>query len=214
MDYLGEFLKSKKDIFRKRAIQKLKALTQRERRIYSYRINRYLEQLFIKLKPKSILFYMPLKFEPNVLPILKNLQKKKVEIFTPFIYGKTFKMVKFRLPLIKSSFGTFESGNSKREVQRVDIVIVPVIGIDANFKRVGFGKGMYDQFFPTLKNRPIIIFVQNIGIVAKTVITEQHDIRANYYITPYLSLKIKDLKTDANRSFNRANSIRFCHINC
>ena len=101
-------------------------------------------------------------------------------------------MVKFRLPLRKSSFGTLESGNSKRKIDMVDIVIVPVIGIDKSFKRIGFGKGMYDRFYESLKNKPTLIFVQNTSCISTEIITEKYDIRADYYITPNLSLKIKD----------------------
>jgi 5-formyltetrahydrofolate cyclo-ligase len=124
-----------------------------------------------------------------------------------------FKMVKFRLPLKKSQFGTLESGNSKREITRVDIVIVPILGADKNFQRVGFGKGMYDRFYETLKNRPTLIFVQNITCLSKDKITDEHDIRANYYITPDILLEIKDFGNNAIRNYYGAFSNRFCCFN-
>lgn len=204
-------MKNDKQLFRKEAIKSLKSLSKQREIIYSHKINSYLKEIISELNPKSILFYMPLSFEPNILPLLKSLRRRGIDTFVPFIDGVTFKMVKFRLPLHKSSFGTLESGNSKRKVERVDIVIVPVIGIDRSFRRVGFGKGMYDRFYQTLKGKTKLIFVQNIGCLSREIITERHDIRADYYITPHLSLKIKDLKTNANRSFNRAYSNRFCH---
>ncbi|HIO70735.1 MAG TPA: 5-formyltetrahydrofolate cyclo-ligase [Campylobacterales bacterium] len=194
-----------KELFRKRAIQRLKALSPQQRRIYSYKVNQKLELLLNLLKPKSILFYLPLKFEPDIYPLLKKFRKKGVDIYIPFIEGDTFKMVKFRLPLFRSGFGTLESGNSKMKIKRVDIVIVPVIGIDRSFRRIGLGKGMYDRFFQNLPKRPITIFTQNLECISKTTITENHDIRADYYITP----KTKDMKRDVNRNFNRSNSIGY-----
>ncbi len=176
-------------------------------------VSKRVEEIVKIERPSSILFYLPLSFEPNLISLLKKLRRRKVDIFVPFIEEFTFKMVKFRLPLKKSSFGTLESGYSKKRIERVDIVIVPVLGVDHSFRRVGFGKGMYDRFYETLKNRATLIFVQNIGCCSRERVTERHDIRADYYITPYLSLKIKDFGTYATRNYNRASSYRFCNIN-
>ena len=182
-------LKSK---FRTKALLKLKAVSTNRKRLFSKKISSFLDKILFQEKPQSILFYLPLAIEPDIFLVLKKYRKRKVDIFVPFIDGISFKMVKFRLPLKKSKFGTLESGNSKIKIDRVDIVIVPVIGIDKSFKRIGFGKGMYDRFYESIKNRPRLIFVQNISCVSEEIITEKHDIRANYYITPNLSLKIKD----------------------
>jgi len=181
-----------KNEFRKKAIKNLKSISQSKRWLFSKQISQKIDEIIRKEKPKSILFYTPLKIEPDIFPLIKKYRRQNIEILTPFIYGISFKMVKFRLPLRKSSFGTLESGNSKRKIDMVDIVIVPVIGIDKSFKRIGFGKGMYDRFYESLKNKPTLIFVQNLSCVSQNIITEKHDIRADYYITPNLSLKIKD----------------------
>jgi len=178
--------------FRKTALLKLRSISKTQKTIFSKRVSRWLEMIISAEKPKSILFYLPLTIEPNILPLLKKYRKGKADIFVPFIDGITFKMVKFRLPLRKSRFGTLESGNSKRKIDRVDMVIVPVVGIDKNFKRIGFGKGMYDRFYESLKNRPTLVFVQNISCISKNIITEKHDIQADYYITQNIFLKIKD----------------------
>ena len=100
-------------------------------------------------------------------------------------------MVKYRLPLKKSLFGTFESGNSTRKIDIVDLAIVPIVGIDRNGKRIGMGKGMYDRFFASLRKRPIIIFIQNLECLSPVTITDHYDIQADYYITPRVSIKIK-----------------------
>jgi 5-formyltetrahydrofolate cyclo-ligase len=199
-----------KSEFRKIALKSLKAPNRGQNRLFSHRVAKRVTNILRKERPRSILFYLPLQFEPNLMPILKRLRREKADIFVPFIDSFTFKMVKFRLPLKKSSFGTMESGNSKRIIERVDLVIVPVIGVDSTFRRVGFGKGMYDRFYASLKNRATLIFVQNISCYSREIVTDSYDIKADYYVTPHLSLKIKDLKTDATRNYNRASSYRFC----
>lgn len=69
--------------------------------------------------------------------------------------GESFKMVPFRLPLKKKKFGIYEAGNSLRDIKNIDVAIVPVVGVDGNLQRVGFGKGMYDRFFEKLKKETI-----------------------------------------------------------
>lgn len=207
---------NKKSLLRREFFSKSKKISISQKRVFSNKVSQKLLKTIRKIgkkNAKSILFYLPLDIEPNILRVLLKLRKEGVDIFVPFIEGIMFKMVKFRLPLKKSQFGTLESGNSKREITRVDIVIVPILGADKNFQRVGFGKGMYDRFYETLKNRPTLIFVQNITCLSKDKITDEHDIRANYYITPDILLEIKDFGNNAIRNYYGAFSNRFCCFN-
>jgi 5-formyltetrahydrofolate cyclo-ligase len=110
--------------------------------------------------------------------------RKKLNIFVPFIERESFKMVKYRLPLKSNSFNIYEPPNSQKVFKRVDMIIVPVVGVDGDFKRVGFGKGMYDRFYEKLKNKPVTIFVQRKKCATKSIVTDSYDIHADYYITP------------------------------
>jgi len=137
-------------------------------------------------KPKKILLYIPLDLEVNVMPIIQNLRKRKdIEVYVPFMSGKSFVPVKFRLPLYTKKFGikepkfsTFRNNNIK-----LDMAIVPIVGIDETYRRIGFGAGMYDRFFDTLSQKPITIFTQLKLCKSKEIITSDHDIQADYIIT-------------------------------
>ncbi len=183
-------MNSKKD-FRKVALSRLKSQTNAYKRIASKKINYKLKIMLNILKPRNILLFMPLKFEPNIKELFQIALIKNIEIFIPFIDKDKFKMVKYRLPLKKSRFGTFESGNSTRKIDVVELAIVPIVGIDSSGKRIGMGKGMYDRFFTTLRYRPITIFIQNLDCYSQSKITDSYDIKADYYITPRVSIKIK-----------------------
>ena len=98
--------------------------------------------------------------------------------------GVSFKMVKFRLPLLKKKFGIKEPNNSLFKLAKIDIAIVPILGVDKNFQRVGFGKGMYDRFFNKLKYKPLIIFVQLDKCFINQNICDVYDIKCDYLITP------------------------------
>jgi 5-formyltetrahydrofolate cyclo-ligase len=177
-----------KSEFRKKCLEKLK---NRETRLYeSYRVNKRLYSLLRSKKQKNILFYYPLKSELDIRKVLQKLRKKH-NIFIPFMVGKSFKMVPFRLPLKKKRFGIFEAGNTLRNIKKIDIAVVPVVGVDGNLQRIGFGKGMYDRFFEKLKQRPYIIFIQSELCYTKEKICDSFDVTGDRIITPKKEIKRK-----------------------
>jgi 5-formyltetrahydrofolate cyclo-ligase len=132
---------------------------------------------------KRILMFVPLEGEADILPVLKKLKREGKTIFVPLVEGSSFKMVKYSLPLKKKKFSIFEPHNKNETLEKIDLAVVPVVGIDGDFKRVGFGKGMYDRFFQRLKYRPKIVFLQLRPCIAKNKLTQRHDVRGDEYIS-------------------------------
>lgn len=161
------------------------------------KINFLLKKLMISLlnaqscafkRPKNILIYVPLKMEVNIFPLILFLKKQKnIKIFSPFVLkngknaNKIFKIVPFRLPLEANKFKIFEPRDSHFSCEKIDIAIVPILGADCKFGRVGFGKGMYDRF--CAESRPKkIIFVSRICNLSSTEISQRHDIKGDFII--------------------------------
>ena len=111
------------------------------------------------------------------------LRKAKKNVYVPFMQGDSFKIVKYRLPLFKKRFGINEPNNSFFKARKIDLAVIPVVGIDAVGKRIGFGKGMYDRFFARLKYRPIMVFTQLVLCKSEKILSEGYDIHADYIIT-------------------------------
>ena len=132
-------MSSKKDIFRKNCLSKMQKTSKHNKIYRDLIINKKLLLELKKVKNKKILFYYPFKFEADIRKSLNFLRKKNT-IYTPFMQLQSFKMVPFRLPLKKKRFGILEAGNTIKNINKIDIAIVPVVGIDANLQRVGFGK--------------------------------------------------------------------------
>jgi len=146
---------------------------------------------------KKILFFIPLKNEPDIRWVINRLRREKKEIFVPFMEDLSFKMVKYSLPLKKKKFSILEPLNKNKTLAKIDLAIIPIVGMDLSFKRVGFGKGMYDRFFEKLPYRPKIVFVQLVPCISKEKVTDNFDIKADEYI----SYKIRSRDGD-----NRINS--------
>ncbi len=141
-------------------------------------------ELIIELhNPKSILFYLPLVHEVDISKLLKKERKKRV-VYVPFMVGDSFKMVAYRLPLVQGKFNIKETRNSFLNIKHVDMIIVPIIGIDKTYRRIGFGKGMYDRFYERLTKKPIVIFLQTTLCFSSSTVTDDYDIKADYVITP------------------------------
>ena len=179
-----------KKIFRQVCIKRLQKASSFSKIQKDKQIIKKLQILIKDKKPKNILAFIPLKNEPNILPFI-NKNRKKYNIFVPFMEGVSFKIVKFRLPLRRKKFSIKEPPNSFIKNKKIDLAIVPVLGVDGDYRRIGFGKGMYDRFFAKLSYYPIIIFVQIEECLIKKSICDLHDIKADYYITPKKILKIK-----------------------
>ncbi|MDX1808342.1 MAG: 5-formyltetrahydrofolate cyclo-ligase [Sulfurospirillaceae bacterium] len=142
------------------------------------------------IKAKNILLYLPLKSEVDVRELLyKSRNRRGYNIYVPFMEGVSFKMVKFRLPLKSKRFNIKEPNNSFAKCRKIDLAIVPVLGVDGAFRRVGFGKGMYDRFFESLSYKPHIAFVELVDCHTKNKVSEKHDIQADIYITPYNTMR-------------------------
>ena len=177
-----------KSSFRQKCLKKMKNQTKQNKIYKTAKINRQLlESLKLKKRAK-ILFYYPLPFEADSRKALQKLRKKH-DVFIPFMQGESFKMVPFRLPLKKKKFGIFEAGNTFRNINKIDIAIVPAIGVDGNLQRVGFGKGMYDRFFAKLKKRPYTIFIQPEFCYTKEYICDDYDVTCDLLLTPYKAVK-------------------------
>lgn len=175
-----------KNSFRDKCLKKMKT-SQKHNKIYrDSLLNKQLLRLLSLYSQKNqrlkILFYYPLNDEGNIIKSLNKIRKKH-EVYIPFMEGTSFKMVPFRLPLEKKKFGIYEAGNSSRKIKQVDVAIVPVVGVDGNLQRIGFGKGMYDRFFPTLKKIPYTIFIQPISCYTKELLCDEYDITCNLFIS-------------------------------
>ncbi len=149
---------------------------------------------------KRILLFIPLENEVDINGLIKRLRREKKEIYVPFMEDLSFKMVKYTLPLKKKKFSILEPLNKNKTLAKIDLAIVPIVGMDNTFKRVGFGKGMYDRFFANLKYRPKIVFVQLKPCISKEKITDDFDIEGDEFI----SFKVRSKNGD-----NRINSRYF-----
>ncbi len=171
-----------KSDFRKSCISKLRDVVRFTKRKKEKIIVEKLQKVIKELDAKKILIYIPLELEVDVMPLINQLRKEKKEVYVPYMVEDSFKVVKYRLPLKKKKFGIKEPANSFLRA-KIDLAIVPIIGVDKLYKRIGFGKGMYDRFFYRLPYKPTIIFTQLQLCKSNQILSDKYDIFADYIIT-------------------------------
>jgi 5-formyltetrahydrofolate cyclo-ligase len=187
-------VKVDKELFRKESKLKIVKFMKHNKFKRDKQVVQKLLKLIKKRNYKNILMYIPLESEVDIYQLIRRV-RGKCSIFVPFMEGVSFKMVEFRLPLFKKKFNLKEPKNSFARVSKLDLAIVPVLGVDGAFKRIGFGAGMYDRFFESLSSSPDIVFVQLGKCFCNENICESHDIQADIYMTPYKTM-IKRGKND------------------
>ena len=170
----------KKTLFRKRVLTKIQ-----KKRVNSYKKDKtVIANLynFIKTKNfKDIMLFIPLKNEINIAPLIKLLREKRYNLYVPYMEGESFRLVPYRLPLYRKKFNIKEPKLSNRRVKKIDLAIVPILGIDNALKRIGYGKGMYDRFFERegykIKNR---LFVARELYLSNQTLSNRYDISADF----------------------------------
>ena len=151
------------------------------------RDKRLCDALYLELQAspgKRVLLFWPLGSEPDLRPLLHRLRRERWQVYLPFMVGASFRMVPFRYPMIRKKFGIYEPGYSNRDIKKIDIAVVPAVGVDARARRIGFGKGMYDRFFAALKKKPKTIFVQLEECMTNENICDDYDVSAEVLLTP------------------------------
>ncbi len=178
--------KSAKEDFRKYCLNRLQFFSKKAKIKRDKDICSSILDIINFYNPRNILLYIPLSMEVDVQPLINSLRKKEnIEVYVPFIQGKSFVPVKYRLPLKRGKFGIKEPNfsNFKRGDIKLDMIIVPIVGIDETYRRIGFGAGMYDRFYEKLKQKPITVFTQLKLCKSKEIVTSSYDIKPDFIIT-------------------------------
>ena len=192
-----------KNEFRKNARVNLMRLAKFKAKCSHYQATKTLLNLINFTNSKKVLLYLPLDYEVDVLKMRRNLSRR-CEIFAPFMVGLSLKMVRLRLPFVTYKFHVRQPSGRKMDNVRLDMAVVPAIGVDGAMARIGHGKGFYDRFFDTLPVKPkLIVFLEVKDFYTKDVLSQAHDAVGDFYITPnknYIKRGIND------RGFNRLRS--------
>ena len=132
---------------------------------------------------------IPDKKELNTEYILNILSGKDKYIVLPRCNFEDNSLSHFLLTdatrLVVNNWGVPEpDGGIAVELEKIDIVFIPLLAFDREGHRVGYGKGFYDRFLSTCPKHTLKIGLSLFEPVKRISDIAKHDIPLDYCVTP------------------------------
>lgn len=142
-----------KDELRKIYLTKRLALTERDHHNLSLTISNLFFQSVNLSRINVLHIYLPIesKREPDTWIIINRIQKEfpHIRLVVPRVKGEEMENIFYEGPdqLINTKWGMVEPKDGRHaDTQHIDMVLVPLLAVDKQGHRIGYGKGYYDRF--------------------------------------------------------------------
>lgn len=175
---------------RKQALAERNALTEAQWLEKSRAINDFFFTGFDLNFIRTIHLFLPMteRKEPDLWLLVDRLRREfpHIRIGIPKMNGKKLESIYFEglHQLEKNSVGIQEPKQGiEAPVEKIDLVLVPVLLADRKGNRLGYGKGYYDRFLKTCRKDCIRAGVSLLEPV-ESVPAESHDVPLTHLITP------------------------------
>jgi 5-formyltetrahydrofolate cyclo-ligase len=186
---VSALLKEEKDKLRQVIRDTLKRMSPSVRAEKSTAACALLEQQAVWKKAELIFFYAPLPEELNIWPLLRDSLAVGKTVALPRFDPATQRYVACQVAdlakdLNDGQFGIREPGGHCIAVppNRLDLVLVPGVAFDLHGRRLGRGKGFYDQLLAFVRGTTCgVAFDEQI---VETIPVEPHDVHLNCILTP------------------------------
>ncbi|NLN68033.1 MAG: 5-formyltetrahydrofolate cyclo-ligase [Alcaligenaceae bacterium] len=173
------------------------ALSASIREKYSGQIRRHFMTWFRQFSrehPQSscrIAGFWPIKEEPDLIPLLTELDRQGHELSLPRITKPDSALEFYRwtttTPLYPGKFNIPEPQLTEKSLP-ADIILVPTLGFTRDGHRIGYGKGYYDRTLAGLHEKGHDFIKMGVawdeGEITIPYTPEPHDIPLDYILTP------------------------------
>ena len=133
------------------------------------------------LRAKNVLIYHPLKYEIDLLELVKAKNKN---FYLPKVYKNELIICPYSCKLQKSAFGVMEPCEGVLEdISLIAIAFIPCLAIDKNLNRLGYGKGYYDRLFSNKNFKALKVAVINKELLVEDIQPEAYDKKVDFVIT-------------------------------
>jgi 5-formyltetrahydrofolate cyclo-ligase len=169
--------------------EKLKAISSTRRELLSSHACAILEQQPIWTNARSVLFFAPLPDEPDIWPLLPVALSAGKQVLLPRFAPttKSYTACEVRIPdtdLKLGQFGIREPTEACAQIalNHLDLILVPGVAFDLQGRRLGRGRGFYDQLLAAVRGKTCgVAFDEQI---VNEVPVEPHDVLLNCILTP------------------------------
>jgi 5-formyltetrahydrofolate cyclo-ligase len=182
-------IEDSKSALRESVRARLRGMTPAQRTSASAQACVLLKKQAIWKHARSVLFFAPLPEELDVWPLIQDALAAGKLVALPRFDSRTDRYVACRIQnpardLKPGHFGIREPDDCCAAVSpsRLDLVLVPGVAFDAHGRRLGRGKGYYDQLLASVRGTScgVAFDEQIVGEVP----VEPHDVHLNCVLTP------------------------------
>ena len=180
-----------KDDIRKIYLTKRLALTECEHRELSQKLADLFFQAVDLSNIKTLHVFLPIesKREPNTWLVIDRIEREfpHIRLVIPRVKGEEIENIFFegRHQLEKNRWEILEpKTGTHAEAKEIDLVMVPLLAVDKQGHRIGYGKGYYDRFLKLC--RPDCMKIGMSFFEPELSIEEKHidDVLLNACLTP------------------------------
>jgi 5-formyltetrahydrofolate cyclo-ligase len=169
--------------------EKLKGISSTKREHDSSLARATLEEQPIWKDAQTILFFAPMPDELDIWPSLPSALAAGKHVYLPRFArdANSYTACEVRIletDLTVGQFGIREPSESCAQIplNRLDLILVPGVAFDLHGRRLGRGKGFYDQLLATVRGKTCgVAFDEQI---VTEIPVEPHDVLLNCILTP------------------------------
>lgn len=175
---------------RKRLREERRTLSSSQRTIARAAMMAGLDRLFAAhfagIGDVVVAFYWPIKDEPDLRPLMVEMQASGRSIALPLVETRAAPLV-FRLwtPETRMERGHWNIPVPPRDAPEVmpDVVLAPLMGWDSEGYRLGYGGGYFDRTLAAFSPRPFSIGVGLAAAKLPTIYPQPYDIPMDVILT-------------------------------
>lgn len=157
----------------------------RQRKAWNEAIEARLRPLLFDLGREVVAFYWPYKGEYDCRALMRDVHGAGLQVVLPAVVAPRSPL-EFRLwePEAAMEPGVYKIPVPKaRNLRSPQVLLVPVVGFDAEGYRLGYGGGYYDRTLAVLDTDPVVIGVGYEIARLDTVFPQPHDIAMHHVVT-------------------------------
>ena len=152
-------------------------------KIASEKIQKRLKKIYAFKNAQKFGVYYPIGSEILTQDIIQELLSNAKEVFLPKVIGDKMefrKIVDFS-SLEKGSFDIMEPKDDCKVDNKLDVILIPTVGITPKGIRLGYGHGFYDRFL--VENKVTTISLTLEKQVVKNIPKSEHDVIIDWIVT-------------------------------
>ena len=152
-------------------------------KIASKKIQKRLKRIYAFKNAQRIGAYYPIGSEILTQDIIQELLSNSKEVFLPKVIGDKVefrKIVDFS-SLEKGNFDIMEPKEDCKTEDKLDVILIPTVGITPKGTRLGYGHGFYDRFLAENKTTTISLTLEK--QIVKNIPKSKHDIIIDWIVT-------------------------------